>query len=90
MSLKKHVRVLAKTCTCFSENTYVFFSKQFLDETSHSILIVRVLGDAVGIGLDRGLGVGHCDSQSGETDHGYIVETVADSDHFLLFYPGSL
>ena len=53
-----------------------------MDETSHSILIVRVLGDAVGIGLDRGLGVGHSDSQSGETDHGYIVETVADSDSF--------
>ncbi len=24
---QKHVRVSAKTCTCFSENTYVFFSK---------------------------------------------------------------
>ena len=79
----KHVHVFRKIRTCF-------FSKQFLDETSHSILIVRVLGDAVGIGLDRGLGVGHSDSQSGETDHGYVIETVADSDHFLLFYPGSL
>ena len=24
---QKHVRVSVKTCTCFSENTYVFFSK---------------------------------------------------------------
>ena len=61
MFSRKHVHVFRKIRTCF-------FSKQFLDETSHSILIVRVLGDAVGIGLDRGLGVGHSDSQSGEPE----------------------